>query len=420
MFQRVRFECASCGEGFVDWHDDEWERTPVFCVNCGEAIVSFAPLADDEAAEAPELTPTRDDHGEARALGVLKSDGDGFRDTLPGLRVAQPHEPSENAPESTRAERIGAGAAASGSSQARSSAPQASMPSAARPARRRLGPVSAMLLGIAAGIPIALLSEAPIARLLNPAAVARVERSQRLAQVSTAIDEGKLERARELLGSGTLGLPQSDSRVATLHARLALAFVLANQPTAAQRELAAVQPLPDVHPKVGDVQRVYDALFAKKPSAPATNATPASASAAASDKPKPAVGKRELLTFARDRQHRSLLDDAERLYREVLRTHPSDAEARCGLAEVQLLRGGVADGAALFARALRDRPSHVPAWVGLADIDWLRGDSARAACRYQAVIQRFPASSYPPYIVQRVQQVTSSGASVPAASTCSE
>ena len=111
------------------------------------------------------------------------------------------------------------------------------------------------------------------------------------------------------------------------------------------------------------------------------------------------------------------LDDAERLYGEVLRTHPNDAEARCGLAEVQLLRGGVEDGAKLFERALRDNANYLPAWVGLADVDWLRGRPERAACRYQAVIDRFAANSYPPYIAQRVEQVRNSGVNLPRART---
>jgi hypothetical protein len=84
---------------------------------------------------------------------------------------------------------------------------------------------------------------------------------------------------------------------------------------------------------------------------------------------------------------------------------------------VQILRGGTEDGAKLFERALADDANHLPAWVGLADLDWLRGRPERAACRYQAVIDRFPASSYPPYITQRIAQVTNSGVAPPKART---
>ena len=70
-----------------------------------------------------------------------------------------------------------------------------------------------------------------------------------------------------------------------------------------------------------------------------------------------------------------------------------------------------------FERALADNANYVPAWVGLADIDWLRGHPERAACRYQAVIDRFPASSYPPYIEKRVAQVANSGVNPPKART---
>jgi hypothetical protein len=49
--------------------------------------------------------------------------------------------------------------------------------------------------------------------------------------------------------------------------------------------------------------------------------------------PELVVTKRELSSFARARQHRVQLDEAERLYGEVLRTHPNDTEGRCGLAD---------------------------------------------------------------------------------------
>lgn len=409
MFRRVRFQCAACGEGFVDWHDDDWERSPVFCVNCGEAIVSFSPVDGDDATE---LTPPSTERSPARALGVLKADGDRFRDTIPGLRAAPPHPSSDDAPDSSQPPPT-----ARSSSRATSSAPRSHLPSITVARRRRLSPWGALLLGFAAGIPIALLAERPVSRWLDPAGFERAELGLRLNEVSAAIDAGTLARARDLLDRLPSRVPENDARLTTLHARLALAYVLTNQPAAATRELSDARKGPAVHPAVGDIQRVYDALFEAKPSAPASSA---SAVASAVAKPKPVVTTREMLTFARDRQHRAQLDDAQRLYEAVLRLHPNDAEARCGLAEVQVLRGGVDDGAAQFARALRDNPSYSPAWVGLADIDWLSGNAARAACRYQVVIDRFPASSYPPYIVQRVAQVRGSGADVPPASSCAQ
>jgi tetratricopeptide (TPR) repeat protein len=202
-----------------------------------------------------------------------------------------------------------------------------------------------------------------------------------------------------------------------LRARLALGLILANRRSEARRELAVVQQLPRVHPAADELARLYETVFATKPSGAATSSAPAAAAASsvAAAPAKPAVTKQELLDFARDRQRRSLLDDAQRLYEAVLRFHPGDAEARCGLAEVQLLRGSVTDAAALFERALQSNGSYIPAWVGLGDIDWLRGRPERAACRYQAVIARFPSSSYPPYIAERVTRVSQSGVNPPAA-----
>jgi putative thioredoxin len=169
-----------------------------------------------------------------------------------------------------------------------------------------------------------------------------------------------------------------------------------------------------VHPAADELQRVYDAVFVTKPSSAAASAAPPAVKAPPA-LAKAAVSKQELLDFARDRQRRSQLDDAQRLYEAILRFHPGDAEARCGLAEVQLLRGSVADAAALFERALQSNASSVPAWIGLADIDWLRGRPERAACRYQAVVDRFPNGSYPPYIAERIARVTGSGVSPPVA-----
>jgi hypothetical protein len=428
MFRRVHFECQSCGEGFVDWHDDDWERSSVFCVSCGEAILPGAPL-DSSRAAAP--WSGRSDPS-ARALGVLKSDRDPIRDTIPGLPVAEPERSLRDASESTaEQEELTQPSLRRGSSNAASTAPRASSEPVAPSGRRRqrLAYLGAMLLGFAIGTPLALLTEDPLSRLFNPAAHARAVMAERSSAVSSAIDEGRLDDARSLLQGDLRLLSVSDQRLATLRARLALGFVLANRASDADRELAAIENVPHLHPAPADVRRIHDALSQAKPSAVAASAPEplSTPPAAAAPSAKPVVTKRELLSFARDRQRRVQLDDAERLYREVLRTHPNDAEARCGLAEIELLRGGVEDGQKLFARALQDNARYAPAWVGLADVDWLSGHTARAACRYQAVIDRFPAGSYPPYIAQRVAQAASSGVNVPranadagAANACSD
>jgi tetratricopeptide (TPR) repeat protein len=418
MFRQVRFECGACGEGFVDWHDDEWQRSAVFCVHCGARIVARGSLAP------PAMSPARvsNEQGLARSLGVLKSEGEGFRDTLPGLSVAPgsldtPHVADatsrDTEPTLPRAVRPG------GTSDATSTAPNAgvSQPKGWALQRRSLALIAALLLGFAAGVPAALYGENPLLRLMNPAAYRSLRRGENLARVSSAIDQGHWDDARALLDRARPLSPPADNRVATLRARLALGLILANRPADAGRELSAVPNSSSLHPSAADLKRVYDAFFPSKPSAIANSSPTPTAASVAAPKAKPVVTRRELLSFARDRQHRAQLDDAERLYGEVLRTHPNDAEARCGLAEVQLLRGGTDDGAKLFERALADDASYSPAWVGLADVDWLRGRPERAACRYRAVIERFPAGSYPPYIAQRVDQVASSGVNPPEART---
>lgn len=423
MFRQVRFECGACGDGFVDWHDDDWERSAVFCVHCGAPIISLGSVAPSALAEQE---PPKDSRP-ARSLGVLKSEGDGFRDTLPGLTVAPaesgqipkaPKVPEDIASAASREEpTLPRAVRPQGIFDATSTAPKARLSNAAWGLRRRsFAPIAALLLGFATGVPAALLAENPLLRVMNPNAYRNLQLKENLAQVSAAIDGGSWDRARELLDRASALSPQGDSRVATLRARLTLGLILADRPADAGRELSAVPHGAAIHPSAEDLQRVYDALFPAKPSAPKTSPSPSS-SAPSAEPPKPKVTRRELLSFARDRQHRAQLDDAERLYVEVLRTHPNDAEARCGLAEVQLLRGGTDDGVKSFERALEDNSSYSPAWVGLADIDWLRGHPERAACRYRAVIDRFPAGSYPPYIVQRVAQVTNSGVNPPIART---
>jgi tetratricopeptide (TPR) repeat protein len=420
MFRQVRFECRVCGDGFVDWHDEDWERSAVFCVHCGAQIIARGSVAP-AALDAPN--PPSSDTRPARSLGVLKSEGDGFPDTLPGFTVAGGAEARElpDASDSSDAtnrdtEPTLRVARPRGLSQASSTVPKARLSSSGLAAKKRaLGPIAALLLGFATGAPLALFAENPLLRVMNPTAYRNLQLNEELSRVSAAIDGGNWDRARELLEHARASAPAGDSRVATLRARLTLGLILANRPADAGRELSAVPNSASLHPSATDLRRVYEALFPTKPSAAATSANPpAVAPSAPAPKPKVVVTKRELLSFARDRQHRVLLDDAERLYAEVLRTHPNDAEARCGLAEVQLLRGGTEDGAKSFERALADNPSYTPAWVGLADIDWLRGHPERAACRYRAVIDRFPAGSYPPYIAQRVAQVTNSGVDAPA------
>jgi len=278
------------------------------------------------------------------------------------------------------------------------------------------------------GIPFALLTVDPILDVLQPTRAAHRQQNERLAEVANAIDEGQLEQAHQLLDRIAIRPGDTDHRATALRARLALAFILANRRSDAGREIATFAQQPPALPPLADLQRVFAAVFPPESRTAAASTAAASTAAASTAAPlprpvesaaatpnKPVVTRRELLTFARDRQHRAQLDLAERLYAEVLRVHPNDAEARCGLAEVQLLRGGVADGAQLFARALNDNPNYAPAWIGLADTDWLSGRPERAACRYQAVIDRFPSDSYPPYIAQRVTQVSNSGAIVQAA-----
>ena len=415
MFRRVRFQCGVCAAGFVDWHDEEWERTPVFCVNCGEAIVTAGIPVDSEAGML--LPPRRE---EAIALGVVKSSGGGFPDTLRGLRAARPVSSPDVATAQADTDSQTPLATDRPFTCANSEAPRARVGDSERPAafpcnaqrRRKLAPLGALLFGFAVGVPITMLAEGFIARWAHPAAREAALLTEQLRSVSSALDDGNLERARTLLEQNARRLPASDRRVATLRARLTLSLILASRPDDARRELLAIQDVPGTYPPPLDIRRTFEAAFETKPSA-ATAVSVAQPSAPPHAPPKSAVAsalpsRLTLLTAARDRQRRSLLDEAQRFYEQVLVNSAQDSEARCGLAEVQLLRGSVADARELFQRALRSNENYVPAWVGLADIDWLQGRAERAVSGYQLVVDRFPEGSYPPYITQRIARVMGS------------
>jgi thioredoxin-like negative regulator of GroEL len=427
MFRRVRFECGVCNAGFVDWHDEEWERTPVFCVSCGEPIVAGTPV-DEDAPSVP--VPEAREH--ASSLGILKGEGDGFPDTLPGLRAAPPISRPEQA-SAARAPHSKSHASANRPfARASSTAPRESSDdteltpppaSARRSWRRRAAPLGTFLLGFAAGVPLTLGAERLSEQFATPRAARELTRQ--LASAGSALDDGNWERARTLLDQTANRVAATDRRVATLRARLALNLILANRPDEARHELTTLQNVKRVHPAAADIQRVFDAVFSPKPSPRmAADSAPHPALAgnlgSAQVMPAPNAAKagptrQELLSFARDRQRRSLLDDAQHLYQAVLQTRPNDAEARCGLAEVQLLRGSVAPAQALFEGALQSNANYVPAWVALGDIDWLSGRPERAACRYQFVAQHAAQGSYPPYITQRIALVMGSGVNPPSA-----
>ncbi len=426
MFRRVRFECGVCAAGFVDWHDEEWERTPVFCVNCGEPIVAGTPVDEDDGPGTFPSSPRE----ALSSLGILKGEGEGFPDTLRGLRAAQPISRPGNKLAARGSEPKSSSSTNRPFARANSSAPRALIdetehtPPPALPKRswrRRAAPLGTFLLGFAAGVPLTLGAERLSEQFARPRAVR--ELAQQLAGAATALDEGNWQRARSLLDQSATRVAPKDRRVATLRARLTLDLILANRPDEARQQLSTLQNVARLHPAAADIQRVFEAVFDTQPSAlAAANSAPRAPAGNpdnAVQKPAPALKtgptRQELLSFARDRQRRSLLDDAQHLYEAVLQTRPNDAEARCGLAEVQLLRGSVAPAQALFERALQSNPSYVPAWVALGDIDWLSGRPERAACRYQFVLQHASAGSYPPYISERIARVTGSGVNPPSA-----
>ncbi len=120
----------------------------------------------------------------------------------------------------------------------------------------------------------------------------------------------------------------------------------------------------------------------------------------------PAQERRFLLERARAYQRQYRLEDAERLYRQVLLRHSrSDSEALAGLGELALLRGTTDLAAAHFERALAANADYIPALLAVADLRWQAGDVEAARRAYQDIVERYSADLYPPYVVQRGQGI---------------
>lgn len=131
---------------------------------------------------------------------------------------------------------------------------------------------------------------------------------------------------------------------------------------------------------------------------------PAAPDASAKPTPKPAspaANRRWLLDRARSQQRQYRLNEAERLYRQVLRLTPRDSEALSGMGELDLLRGTVDLADLHFQEALSANADYIPALVAAADIRWQSGRVAEARQAYREIVDRYSADSYPPYVVLR-------------------
>lgn len=130
-------------------------------------------------------------------------------------------------------------------------------------------------------------------------------------------------------------------------------------------------------------------------------ASTAAAKAVATKLPNPSLERRWLLDRARSQQHQYRLDDAERLYRQVLAHAPRDSEALSGLGELELLRGTLDLADARFQQALAVNADYIPALVAVADIRWQAGHIEQARQAYQDIVSRYSADLYPPYVALR-------------------
>ena len=219
MLRRVHFECGACSASFVARHDEDRESLAVFCVNCGEPIAEGVPItsiADERAARRGSRA------GDDRALGLLKSAGRGFPDTLPGLSPASPSHPP--LPPVARA-----------GSEAPRPESRGDAQTFGTVRRPRLGPLAALVLGFLLGVPVTSFAGHLIEKRHRPVLRHDQELARNLALAAAALDDGDFEAARKLLAESSAWTFPTDRRLAILRARLA--FVRADAEWIRQRAL---------------------------------------------------------------------------------------------------------------------------------------------------------------------------------------
>jgi tetratricopeptide (TPR) repeat protein len=101
----------------------------------------------------------------------------------------------------------------------------------------------------------------------------------------------------------------------------------------------------------------------------------------------------EALTLARQYQHYQHWPQAEEIYRQVLETVPSFAEAWRGLGAVCQAQGKLTEAAVAFRQALQVKPQFAEALHDLGIVLSLSGQHEEAAARLQAVVSLVPGAA---------------------------
>lgn len=93
---------------------------------------------------------------------------------------------------------------------------------------------------------------------------------------------------------------------------------------------------------------------------------------------------------------------AEEMLQEVLKKHPTNADAAVGLAEISRARNDMGTATRYFEQALKNNPTHLAALTGLADIKWESNDRQAALPLYRKVVEVGSTTSYAAHARQRL------------------
>jgi predicted Zn finger-like uncharacterized protein len=85
---------------------------------------------------------------------------------------------------------------------------------------------------------------------------------------------------------------------------------------------------------------------------------------------------------------------AEEILQDVLKKHPTNADAAVGLAEISRARNDMGTATRFYEQALKNNPAHLAALTGLADIKWDANDRQAALPLYRKVVEVGGSTSY--------------------------
>ncbi len=103
------------------------------------------------------------------------------------------------------------------------------------------------------------------------------------------------------------------------------------------------------------------------------------------------------------------LDQAERLYQEVLDEHPGNTEALAGLADVARQKNDSSRAQDLYQQVLEKNPSYLPALMAKADQKWANGEKQAALDLYRRVLEQAGSdSTYGRHAARRISEANTS------------